>query len=211
MGLGGVLILLFFTFGTPANTQHFYNICKPSDQRLRRWAVVVQMLYKCFVFAGTGPASSAHNTRLTRQGLLALFLAGNAFCLSCAISISLSLCNSPASGGSTSGRRLRRWPDVDLALRRRFALTPIVIFFWQKLGVNFPTGGVTLFSVVQWGGDSHSVEPAHFYRGQLPVKALWIRIWPSFYSSNIKKLCSVAMGGKQQRLPYTILYYFLAT
>ena len=30
-----------------------YNICIMLDQRRRRWADVVQMLYKCFVFAGT--------------------------------------------------------------------------------------------------------------------------------------------------------------
>ena len=33
----------------PANTKHLYNIC---TMRRRRWAGVVQMLYKCFVFAG---------------------------------------------------------------------------------------------------------------------------------------------------------------
>ena len=32
----------------PANTKHLYNICTTSSQRLRRWADVVQMLYKCF-------------------------------------------------------------------------------------------------------------------------------------------------------------------
>ena len=36
----------------PANTKHLYNICTMLDQRKRRWADVVQMLYKCFVFAG---------------------------------------------------------------------------------------------------------------------------------------------------------------
>ena len=35
-----------------ANTKHLYNICTMLDQRRRRWADVVQMLYKCFVFAG---------------------------------------------------------------------------------------------------------------------------------------------------------------
>ena len=34
------------------NTKHLYNICAMLDQRRRRWADVVQMLYKCFVFAG---------------------------------------------------------------------------------------------------------------------------------------------------------------
>ena len=31
---------------------HLYNICTMLAQRLRRWANIVQMLYKCFVFAG---------------------------------------------------------------------------------------------------------------------------------------------------------------
>ena len=34
------------------NTKHMYNICSMSDQRRRRWADVVQILYLCFVFAG---------------------------------------------------------------------------------------------------------------------------------------------------------------
>ena len=36
----------------PANTKHLYSICTTSAQRLRRWTNIVQMLYKCFVFAG---------------------------------------------------------------------------------------------------------------------------------------------------------------
>ena len=39
----------------PANTKHLYNICTTSSQRLRRWSNIVQMLYKCFVFAGPQP------------------------------------------------------------------------------------------------------------------------------------------------------------
>ena len=38
-------------FSDPGNTKHVYNICTMSDQRRRRWVDVVQMLYKCFVFA----------------------------------------------------------------------------------------------------------------------------------------------------------------
>ena len=34
------------------NTKHLYNIYTELDQRLRRWAGVVWMLYKYFVFAG---------------------------------------------------------------------------------------------------------------------------------------------------------------
>ena len=36
----------------PANTKHLYDICTMLDQRRRRWASVVQMLYKCVVFSG---------------------------------------------------------------------------------------------------------------------------------------------------------------
>ena len=32
--------------------KHLYNICTTSARRLRRWADIVQMLYKCFVLAG---------------------------------------------------------------------------------------------------------------------------------------------------------------
>ena len=36
----------------PVNTKHLYNICTMLDQRLGRLNDVVQMLCKCFVFAG---------------------------------------------------------------------------------------------------------------------------------------------------------------
>ena len=40
-----------FTF--PVNTTHLYNIYTMLDQRRKRWADAVQMLYKCvFLFAG---------------------------------------------------------------------------------------------------------------------------------------------------------------
>ena len=35
-----------------ANTKYFDNICTMLDQRRIRWAVVVQMSYNLFVFAG---------------------------------------------------------------------------------------------------------------------------------------------------------------
>ena len=37
------------------NTNHLYNICTMLSQRQRRWADVVQMLYKFFVFVGMFP------------------------------------------------------------------------------------------------------------------------------------------------------------
>ena len=45
--------VLCVCIATPANTKHLYNICTTSTQRLWRWFNIVQMLYKCFVFAGT--------------------------------------------------------------------------------------------------------------------------------------------------------------
>ena len=35
--------------------KHLYNICTMLDQRRRRWADIVRMLYKCFVFDGSSP------------------------------------------------------------------------------------------------------------------------------------------------------------
>ena len=34
----------------PVNTKDLYHICTMLDQRRRRWAGVVQMLYKCLMF-----------------------------------------------------------------------------------------------------------------------------------------------------------------
>ena len=36
----------------PANTKYLYQIYTMLDQRRKRWAGGVYMLYKCFVFAG---------------------------------------------------------------------------------------------------------------------------------------------------------------
>ena len=38
---------------TPETQKKLYDISTMFSQRRRRWADVVQMLYKCFVFAGT--------------------------------------------------------------------------------------------------------------------------------------------------------------
>ena len=43
---------------------HLYNICTMLDQRRRRWADMVQMLYKCFVYAGN--CSSHIHSELSR-------------------------------------------------------------------------------------------------------------------------------------------------
>ena len=36
----------------PVTTKHLCDICTMLDQRRRRWVDIVQMLYKCFEFAG---------------------------------------------------------------------------------------------------------------------------------------------------------------
>ena len=36
----------------PVNTKHLYKNCTMLDQPRKRWTAVVQVLYKCFVFAG---------------------------------------------------------------------------------------------------------------------------------------------------------------
>ena len=42
---------IFLLTAIPANTKHLYNTCTSSAQQLRRWSNIVQLLYKCFVFA----------------------------------------------------------------------------------------------------------------------------------------------------------------
>ena len=44
----------------PANTTHLCNICTMLGQRHRCWADIVQMLFKCFVFAGKLSYSNFH-------------------------------------------------------------------------------------------------------------------------------------------------------
>ena len=47
------------TANIPVNTKHLHNICTTLNQHQRRWADVVQMLCKCFVFTGI----SVHQVR----------------------------------------------------------------------------------------------------------------------------------------------------
>ena len=49
----------------PANAKHLYNICTMLDQRRRRWADIVQILYKCFVFAGNIEKKLVDGSRTT--------------------------------------------------------------------------------------------------------------------------------------------------
>ena len=50
-----------------------YNICTMLDQRRRRWADVVQMLDKCFVFAGLGLFSDIECSEKHKQVSPSLF------------------------------------------------------------------------------------------------------------------------------------------
>ena len=44
----------------PANTKDLQNIYSTSAQRLQRWSNIVQMFYKCFVFAVYGPENTRY-------------------------------------------------------------------------------------------------------------------------------------------------------
>ena len=46
------LCIISYYINISVNTKHLENTCTMLDQRRRRWADVVQMLYKCFVFGG---------------------------------------------------------------------------------------------------------------------------------------------------------------
>ena len=48
----------------PVNTKHLWNICTMLDQRRRRWANIVQMLNKCFVFAGMLPRVNPYSAEI---------------------------------------------------------------------------------------------------------------------------------------------------
>ena len=43
---------IFYWLPDPVTQKHLYNICTVLDWHRRRWADVVQMLYKCFVLLG---------------------------------------------------------------------------------------------------------------------------------------------------------------
>ena len=47
----------------PVNTKHLYDICTMLDQRRGRWADVVQMFDKGFVFAGKGSTNISERIR----------------------------------------------------------------------------------------------------------------------------------------------------
>ena len=52
-------LIIYINMNTEQSSKHKtfvgpYGICRPTmlDERRRRWADIVQMLYKCFAFAG---------------------------------------------------------------------------------------------------------------------------------------------------------------
>ena len=49
---GAQMVHAMLYSGFPVSTENLYNICTMLNQRRRRWADVVQKLYKCFMFAG---------------------------------------------------------------------------------------------------------------------------------------------------------------
>ena len=70
---------LFARQGSPVSTKHLYDICTMLAQRRRGWADVVQMLYKCFVFAGSPrrrfecQGSDNHNTSFVTISIITVF------------------------------------------------------------------------------------------------------------------------------------------
>ena len=72
-----------------------------SAQRLRRWSNIVQMLYKCFVFAGRGYFHSATSKKTQVFGLMCGFNIGHP---------ALSQCwSNVADGGPTL---IEHWMNV---------------------------------------------------------------------------------------------------
>ena len=57
----------------PQQTWKLYNICTILDQRRRRWADVVQMLYNCFVFADIVPYLCISSECLQTHSSLAIY------------------------------------------------------------------------------------------------------------------------------------------
>ena len=86
----------------PANTEHWYNICTTSAQRLR-WSDIVQMLYQCSVF-GRCLASWRH---LPNAGLMLCHCPG------------WSPNMEPTLGGHLLAHRLRRRPNIEPTLVQR--------------------------------------------------------------------------------------------
>ena len=90
-GGGGVAYLVYTTHHHERRggrhtqyTQHIYNICTMLDQRRRLWADVVQMLYKCFVFAGhCGAKPKCSNYLCANKQILPFSFAGH--CITCSI------------------------------------------------------------------------------------------------------------------------------
>ena len=91
----------------PANTKRLYTICTTSDQRQSRWADVVHMSYKWFVFAGLLYTQHPKHTPLpanTRRS---------------------------ANVGTMLGQRRRRWANIAPTLAERLVfsgsfLVPVV-------------------------------------------------------------------------------------
>ena len=64
---GNLWCLKRFKCSNPVNTKYLYDICTMLDQRRRRWADVVQMLYTCFVFAGKTGRYELHQNNESPQ------------------------------------------------------------------------------------------------------------------------------------------------
>ena len=66
-----LMSVVIMGMATQQTQKHLYNICAMFDQRLRRWANNVQMVCKCFVFAGKKGA--VHYSGQTKPPLLSAY------------------------------------------------------------------------------------------------------------------------------------------
>ena len=62
-------IMQLFHPCSPASTEHLYNSCTTSAQRLWRWSNIVQILHKCFVY-WVGTVLPAKTRRSANVGLV---------------------------------------------------------------------------------------------------------------------------------------------
>ena len=108
----------------PVNTKHLCNICTMSVQRRRRWADVVRMLYKCFVFAEIpcvcgSPWTPTSTVQQSKHPTL------STSCIPVNTTHLYNIC-------TMSAQRRRRWADVVQLLYKWFVFAEMA----QQVNVN---------------------------------------------------------------------------
>ena len=79
------MLYVMSVYTDPVSTTHWYayNICTTSAQRLRRWANIVQMLYKCFVFTGRSPRKTDLQQSQANMYICHMCTAKNGYLFNC--------------------------------------------------------------------------------------------------------------------------------